>query len=276
MNRIAPLLLCLVMMFGRLDAGSAQQSYQAIDRYGAEYVEKLSAEVNRQMDERKVNVAFIARCGRPRAEMPEGIDFTHVGIAVFEPVLRDDGQLGYTYCVYNLYQGVDGDKDRSQLVQDFTFDMCSGAVEPEIGIIVPSDELQLRILEVLRSPAYVKFHNPKYNLLANPFNDQYDNCVTHTLKVLVASIYKSDDPERVFSNIRQYFKPSIIKLSMVERIGVNFMSGVSNKDVEDGKYQTATYASLRDFLSEYKLLKECFVVRVEPDNKAEAPKKTTK
>jgi len=264
MRKFASILLLLALITCKLEAGSSQNSKQAIDRYGAAYVQQLSDTVNEQMDARKVNVALIARCGRLRADLPKGIDFTHVAIAVFEPVMREDGKVGYTYTIYNLYQGVDGDMGKSHLVQDFTFDLCSGAIEPEIGVIVPSDELQKRILDVIRSPAYVSLHNPKYNLIANPNNDQYDNCVTHTLKVLFAAIYKTDDQARIYEDIHQYFKPEEIKLSVMEQIGVNFMSGVSNDDQESRTAKTATFGSLKRFLGDNGLLKDSFVVRVEP------------
>ncbi|MFA5257555.1 MAG: DUF2145 domain-containing protein [Opitutales bacterium] len=268
MRKPASLFLFFVLLTCTLDAGSRQSSKQAIDRYGAEYVQQLTDEVNAQMDARQVNVALIARCGRLRADLPEGVDFTHVGIAVFEAVVREDGKVGYTYSVYNLYQGVDGDMGKSHLVQDFTFDLCSGAVEPEIAVIVPSDALQKRILEVIRSPAYAALHNPKYNLIANPFNDQFDNCVTHTLKILVAAIYNTDDQERIYEDINSYFKPEEINLSVAERIGVNFMSGVSDDDQSSRHVKTATFGSLKRFLDEYKLTKDYFVVRVEPPKPA--------
>jgi hypothetical protein len=263
MRALIALCLSLILATPALDAGSSQASRQAIDLHGVAYVQKLADTVNKELDARKANVAIIARCGRLRSELPEGVTFTHVAFAVFEPVQAPDGHIGYTYTVYNLYQGVDGNKSRSQLVQDYTFDLCAGAVEPEIGIIIPTDELQKRILAVIRSPAYADFHNPNYNLIANPFNELYDNCVTHTLKVVVAAIYQTSDQKRVYENIRSYFKAEEFKLSVIEKVGVNLLGGVSDDDQDGRSVKTATYNSMERFLKEYGLLKEALVVRVE-------------
>ena len=259
-----PALAAMTLAACACDAGSSEDSKGALELHGRDYVQAFANEVNLQLDTRKANVALIARCGRLRKDMPRGIEFTHVGIAVFEAVKRDDGRVGHTYSVYNLYQGLDGDKGKSHLVQDFTFDMCAGAVEPEIGVIIPSPALQARLLAAVRSPAYAAMHNVDYNLIANPAVDQYDNCVTHTLKILFAAIYQTDEETRVYENIRRYFEPESIRLSIVERIGAQFMSDIHTADQRGRNVKTATFGSLRRFLEKHGLMEDYFIVRMEP------------
>ena len=226
--------------------------------------EAFADKINTALDARKVNVALVARAGRSREDLPEGIEFTHVGIAIFEPVQVGEDEIYYTYTVYNLYHNIDGDPARSGLVQDFMVDMAAGAVEPEIGVIVPCEALQQRLMDTVRSPIYTKLHNPDYNLIANPYNDRFDNCVTHTLKVLFAAIYNTDDPDRIQANINAYFKAHEVDVPFVKRFGAGFISAVSFAD-QGMQAKTATFGSLRRFLEQENLLKEYFEVPLEGD-----------
>ena len=198
----------------------------------------------------------------PRSKLPRGVSYTHVAFAVFEPVRAADGSVFHTYTVYNLYQEGVGREDHSYLKQDLTYDFVSGIYESDVAVCVPTEVLQRRILSVIRSPAYRGLYNPAYNLLANPWVDRYDNCVTHTLKICVAAIYGTDDRKRIYEDIREYFKPTRIHLGFVQSFGVNFMKAVSQDDLDQSGFQTATYGSLKEFLSVNHLVKESFTVAV--------------
>lgn len=244
-------------------AGSSSAEQFGVEKFGADAIRGLADRVNLELDKRGANVAIIARSGRARADLPDGIVYTHVAIAVFEAVVNADGRIGHTYTIYNLYQGADGRMDRSFLAQDFTFDMVAGAMEPDIGIIIPIPELQKRILDVIRSPAYHQLHNPRYNLIANPHRDLYDNCVSHTLKVIVAAIYQTDDSERIRANIERYFTPQPIRISLIQRLGSGFVQEVSLRDQGRNGPQCATFTTVHRFLQQFDLVAESFSVHMD-------------
>ena len=75
----------------------------------------------------------------------------------------------------------------------------------EAGAIIPSRELQKRLLKVIVSPTYRKLHNPEYSVIANPFTLDYQNCTEHTLDVIVAAIYQTDDLRFIKANEKAYF-----------------------------------------------------------------------
>ena len=241
--------------------GSADCTY-GVDRYGEAAIRDLALRVNDALDARKVNVAIVARAGRPRAQLPKGVNYTHVAFIVFEPVRDADGKAFYTYTSYNLYQGAKGQEDRSYLKQDLTYDFVAGVMEPDVAVCVPVDELQRRIVGVIRSRTYQALHIPEYNLAANPWVNRYDNCVTHMLKVCLAAIYQTDDRARIEENMRAYFKPTRIRLGVIQSIGSNFLPDMRHDDMDERGLQTATYDSLADFLSENGLVKERFTVRL--------------
>ena len=246
-----------------LHAGGSPDCTVGIDRYGAEAIRNFAERINETLDAKKVNVAIIARAGWLRAEMPKGINYTHLAFIVFEPVLASDGAAFHTYTVYNLYQGSKGNETHSFLKQDFTYDFVAGIAEPDVAVSVPTEALQRRILAVIRSPAYTALWQRNYNLLANPWVDRFDNCVTHALKVCVSAIYQTDDAVRIGDIIRHYFEPTRVHLGFVKSIGSSFVPALRREDCDPHRgLQTATYDSLKTFLSVNGLLKEAFTVQV--------------
>lgn len=243
-------------------AGSSGEDKVGVDKFGDEAIRQFALKVNDELDRHHVNVGIIARAGRSRSEMPRGISYTHVAFVVFEPVQANDGSVFHTYTVYNLYQEGKGREDQSYLKQDLTYDFVAGVFEPDVAVCVPDEVLQRRILAVIRSPAYHQLYNPAYNLLANPWVDRFDNCVTHTLKICVAAIYQTDDRKRIYADIRAYFAPTPVHLGPVQSIGASFMKAISREDMGRAGFQTATYDSLKGFLDTNHLMKEAFTVSV--------------
>jgi hypothetical protein len=242
--------------------GSANCTY-GVDRYGEAAIRDIAERLNNELDARHVNLAIVARAGRPRSHLPRGVNYTHVAFIVFEPVRSADGHVSYTYDVYNLYQGEKGKETTSYLKQAQTYDFVAGIVEPDMAVCVPVEGLQRRIVQVIRSPLYQQLHTREYNLVANPWVDRYDNCVTHMLKVCVAAIYETDDRARIYEDIRGYFKPTHIRLGLLKSIGSNFVLELRHDDEDPSGLQTATYDSLVAFLEESGLVQETFQVRIE-------------
>ena len=118
------------------------------------------------------------------------------------------------------------------------------------------------MIDVIRSPVYRELHNPDYNLVTNPWVDRFDNCVTHTLKVIMAAIYRTDDRGRIYENIRLYFKPTPIRLGLVKSLGSNFVKGLSYADKDRSGLQTASYDSIKAFLAANGLMKAEFTMAV--------------
>jgi hypothetical protein len=263
--RLLPVRIALTVLFAcchlpEARAGGSADSRVGVEKYGDEAIRNLTLKLNDELDHRHVNVALVARAGRLRSEMPKGINYTHVAFVVFEPVKTSEGTVSYAYTVYNLYQGADGRDDRSYLKQDLTYDFVAGTAEPDIAVCVPNEVLQRRILAVLRSPAYRALHIPEYNIVANPWVDRFDNCVTHSLKICVAAIYQTDDRARIYRDIREYFHPTHVRLGPVQSLGSNFIKGMSRADMDRSGLQTATYDSLKDFLAANGLMQESFRV----------------
>jgi hypothetical protein len=75
---------------------------------------------------------------------------------VHRAIETEDGRTLNGYAVYNLYHG-NGTKlpiDRSYLEQDWPLDFTRGSHVDDVAVIVPSPEMQRRLLTVIESPTY--------------------------------------------------------------------------------------------------------------------------
>ncbi|HEY0435676.1 MAG TPA: DUF2145 domain-containing protein, partial [Phenylobacterium sp.] len=138
---------------------------------------QFSKQIERDLADKGALVAMVFRTGRPRAELPPGIAYTHGAFWVYRTITTDDGRKLSGYAVYNLYAG-DGHawpKTQSRLVQDYPFDFTRGSSVDDVAVIVPSPEMQRRIIAVIDSPTYEKLHNPAYSLVANPWASRFQN-----------------------------------------------------------------------------------------------------
>lgn len=265
MKRIRRLLLLLSVFLFLLSgnaafAGSSQAGGE--QHFKPEEIIKFSKKVEKTLAQKGARVAIVARVGRPRNKLPEGIRFTHTAIAVYSQITTADGRKIPGYAIYNLYQKV-GEPNVSELIQDFPVDFFSGVEVLEAGIIIPSPELQKRLLEVLSSPTYKKLHNPQYSVIANPFTLELQNCTEFVLDVLTAAIYETNDIKVIKANEKAYFEPQPVNVNPVKLLlGSMFTADVATSDHPDSPV-TATFTTIGKFLNKYNAASE--ILTITPD-----------
>lgn len=178
-------------------------SAQASPHFPPEQIIGFAKKVERTLASEGARVAILARMGRPLADMPEGMRFTHVAFAVYSTITLANGSTVPGYAIYNLYQN-DDQPNVSHLAQDFPVDFFAGVAVLEAGILIPSPELQQRLLEVIGSPVYAALHDPRYSLIANPYTLGRQNCTEFVLDVINAAIYQTNDINIIKANMREY------------------------------------------------------------------------
>jgi len=200
-------------------------------------------------------VFIIARVGDPEDELPEGIHYTHTAFAVYSAISTADGRTVPGYAIYNLYQKAK-DSSKSELVMDYPIDFFAGVYRLKAGVIIPTPAMQKRLLAVITSATYKKLHNPQYSIVANPYNRQFQNCTEHTLDVINAAIYKTDDIRQIKANTRAYFTPQAVHVSPLKLLaGSLFVPSVRTSDQHDG-IQTSTFTTIAHYLRQYDLIKD--------------------
>lgn len=231
--------------FSSAGSSEAEQAH-----FKPEQIIGFAKKVEKTIATKGARVAIVARMGRPRSELPEGMHFTHVAFAVYSEITTSDGRKVPGYAMYNLYQQ-DEHPDVSGLVQDYPVDFFSGVAELEAGIIIPSAELQKRLLETIASPTYAKLHDSHYSVIANPFTLGRQNCTEFVLDVTNAAIYQTDDIQKIKANEKQYFTAQKVNVSPLKlMLGSMFSKEVSTSD-QPGAPVTATFETIGEYLKKY-------------------------
>lgn len=246
--RMVAIILSVVLVSDVAWAFSGQPA--PASSFPPERIIAFAKQVEKALAVHGARVAIVARIGRPLEELPEGMRYTHTGFAVYSRIKTADGRVVPGYAMYNLYQSTI-EPDRSSLVQDFPVDFFSGVQLLEAGVIIPSPELQKRLLAVIHSPTYSALHNPRYSAIANPFTPALQNCTEYVLDLIFAAIYGTEDLDRIKANERAYFIPQPVKVNSFKLLlGSIFISDIAVSD-QNGPPVTATFASIARFLDRY-------------------------
>jgi len=218
--------------------------------YSPEQILHFAKKIEKLLAGKGAYVAILARKGRPKSEMPEGMAFTHTAFAVYSEITTHDGRKVPGYAIYNLYQQ-DKNPDVSDLVTDYPPDFFAGVAELEAGVIIPSAALQKRLLTTIGSPMYKSLHDPHYSVIANPYTLGRQNCTEFVLDVLNASIYQTNDIEKIKANEKAYFVAQKVNVNPFKlMLGSMFSAEVSMSDQPDQPV-TATFEKIGQYLVQY-------------------------
>jgi hypothetical protein len=239
-------------------SGSSSGAGEVI-HFQPEKIIQFAKKVEKAMAAKGARVAILARMGRPLAEMPEGMHFTHVAFAVYSEITTQDGRKLPGYAIHNLYQE-DGHPDVSDLVQDFPVDFFGSVAVLEAGILIPSPELQQRLLRLIGTPQYQSLHESHYSVIANPYTLGRQNCTEFVLDVVNAAIYQTGDISKIKGVEKQYFTAQKVNVSPFKlMLGSMFSTEVSMSD-QNGEPATATFETIAAYLAKYDKGAESFTV----------------
>lgn len=230
-------------------------------RFSAEQIIRLAKSVEKTLAARGARVAILGRMGRPQPEMPEGMRFTHVAFAVYSEIATSDGRTLHGYAMFNEYQNNDS-PDTSSLVQDYPVDFLAGVAALEVGVIIPSAELQSRLLETIASPTYKALHEPQYSAIANPYTLGRQNCTEFVLDVINSAIYQTSDIRIIKAATNSYFVAQPVNVNPLKlMLGAMFSTEISISDHE-GTPLTATFEKIGEYLKKYDSGTQVFTLRL--------------
>jgi hypothetical protein len=226
----------------------------------------FSKQIENDLAGRGARVAIVFRTGRLRSKLPEGISYTHGAFWVYRDIHTADGRELPGYAVYNLFAG-DGKvwpTTQSRLVQDWPVDFTMGSAVDDVAVIVPSPEMQRRMLAVIDSPTYEKLHNRSYSLIANPWSSKHQNCNDFMLDVIAAAAWQTDDPTQIRADERAHFIPAVVKAGPLMRLFGPMFDNRLLTDDQSGQIRTATYESMAAFMRQNGLLEAAYVLNRVP------------
>jgi len=229
---------------------SASRGGGETTHFKAEEIITFAKKVERTLASKGAHVAILARMGRPLAEMPRGMHFTHVAFVVYSQIQTADGRTLPGYAIHNLYQ-YDDKPNTSRLMIDYPVDFFSGVAHMEAGILIPSAELQQRLIKVIASPAYASLHEPRYSVIANPYNEGRQNCTEFVLDVINAAIYQTSDVKQLKQVAQKYFVAQPVEVNPFKLpLGSVFSAEVATSD-HPSRPVTATFERISDYLLKY-------------------------
>ncbi|HCY87440.1 MAG TPA: DUF2145 domain-containing protein [Desulfobacteraceae bacterium] len=251
------ILLASFLAIPPVQAGSSQAEGEAY--FDADTIIGFSKRVEKSLAANGARVAIISRVGRPRTQLPEGVRFTHTALAVYSKITTSDGRNVPGYAIYNLYQK-SGRPDKSHLVKDYPVDFFAGVQVLEAGVIIPTPDLQRRLLDVVASDTYQNLHNPDYSVIANPYTLKLQNCTEHVLDILFSAIYKTDDIQQIKANQKAYFKAQPVHVNPIKlALGSLFVKDVATSD-HPGSPETTTFTTIGNFLEKFGLAAKVYVI----------------
>jgi hypothetical protein len=221
----------------------------------------FSKDVERDLAAKGARLAIVFRTGRPRSELPDGISYTHGAFWVYSPIELAGGGTTTGYAVYNLYHG-DGEKlakDKSYLHQDFPIDFVAPTAVDDVAVIIPSPEMQRRVLAIMDSPNYEALHIPAYSMVSNPLDIKYQNCNEFMLDVLAAAAWETTDMKQIKANLKAHYRPTKVKTNLLERVFGPMTDVRLKTDDQRGGIVTATYESMSAFMKDNGLLQETYI-----------------
>jgi hypothetical protein len=126
-------------------------------------------------------------------------------------------------------------------------------------VIIPSPEMQRRVLNIMDSPAYEQLHVVPYSLVSNPLDPKYQNCNEFMLDVLAAAAWETTDMAQLKSNLKAYYRPTKVKTNLLERLFGPMTDVRLKTDDQHGTIVTATYESMSAFMKDNGLLQETYI-----------------
>ncbi|GAA0852686.1 DUF2145 domain-containing protein [Aliiglaciecola litoralis] len=247
-------LIIIFVILAVPNAWAGSQSQAEPQHEPAEII-KFAKDVEKYAASKGARAFIIARMGRPEKDLPDGIMFTHTAIAVYSNITLNSGEVLQGYAIHNLYQTA-GSPDKSELVVDYPVDFFWGAHELKAGIVIPDTQLQQKLIALIAAGNDQALHNPKYSVIANPFNSQFQNCTEYTLDLINAAIYDTLDIARLKANAAAHFSPQRVNTSRVKLMfGSMLMDDVTTKD-HKGKVYTTTFTTIGKYLQKNQLADE--------------------
>ena len=213
-RKLIAFLAALLFAAGALAGQSCQprQLKPAEVRAGIE----LANKVRLHLEAQGAQAAVVARVGRDLSEY--GLRYSHVGLA-----LRD-AESGRWKVLHLLNHC--GTAESALYEQGLGNFFLDDLFRFEALVLLPSMELQQRLVEAVTRGVARRLHQPSYSLIAHPYSAKYQNS-NQLLLELVASVLGNGESYRAAAHaqlMRAGFEPSVLYLPPLKRLGARMFS----------------------------------------------------
>ena len=243
------LALCLLAVAAPARAGSEAGP---ADPLPIEAAAAFSKQIERHLAASGARAALVFRTGRAREDLPDGVRYTHGALWIYQEFELADGTRARGYATWNLFHHAET-RTRSYIARQFPLDFVRGAHLAEVGVIVPSPEMQRRLVELVASGGFGALHQPDYSLVSNPHDARYQNCNEFLLDLVAAAAWQTSDRARIKANLAAWFEPAVLRVSPLERLLGPMADERLRTADQAGATRTTTFAALAAFIQTHAL-----------------------
>lgn len=242
--RIACLCFCIALTSAAsAGQGCSDKPFQADSvRKGLELALKTRA----RLEQSGAQVALIGRVGADLSE--HGLRYSHMGF-----VWRDH-PAGRWYVIHELNTcGTGNSGIFDEGLGNFFLD---DPFAYEALILIPSSEVQEKLVKALSGNAPGQMHSSDYSMIANPFSTRYQNSNQWLLEVMASALTAVVIREQAQTWLKQNgYVPSTLRISQSKRLGAKlFAANVKFDDHTSeewlaARYNVVTVDSVKVFLA---------------------------
>lgn len=245
--------LAFLAVMGALSAPArAGSEAEPADLLPLETAAAFSKQIERELASHGARAALVFRTGRAREDLPDGVRYTHGALWIHQRFVLEDGSEAWGYATWNLFHFRD-EPTRSYLARQLPLDFARGALIAEAGIVIPTPEMQRRLIAMAREGGLEAVHQPAYSLISNPHDARYQNCNEYLLDLVAAAVWETTERTRLKANLSAWFEPGELRVSGLERLFGPMVDTRLRTDDHRGPLRTTTFTALARFMADHGL-----------------------
>ena len=198
-----------------------------------------SSKVIDRLNQEKIEVAFLGRKG---SEEQYGVDYTHAGF-----VLKINNEWKIVHLLNQC------DSTVPELYETGIAQFFTDVVSNDTLILIPSKKVADKIMRSYKAGEFPKFLGDKYNLVSNPWRNEYQNC-NHFVLQAFTNAYMDGKFNTREETTKWYdskgFKPYDLKINALKKSVMSLVSDtiILEPEQRSKHVQVITVRSLYDFI----------------------------
>ena len=234
MSRLVILLISLFLAWPLFAGEACTQNHPTVSAF--EKATAMGLKLHTELEASQAQVAFVGRVGSDLSEY--GLKYSHMGVVVKD---HPKGKWIFTHLLNHCGSSESALYDEGLI----TFFMDSPFAYEAI-IMIPSKAMQMAMRRKLKSGWGERFHEVKYNTIANPFSTRYQNSNQWLLELIAASnsfFYSANDRNAAQQVLKQTkFNPDYVTISGGKRLGASlFKKNIHFDDHSEQAQQSEQY-----------------------------------
>ena len=207
----------------------------------------MGLKLHTELEASQAQIAFVGRVGSDFSEY--GLKYSHMGVVVKN---HPKGKWIFSHLLNHC-----GSSESALYDEGLITFFMDAPFAYEAIIIIPSKAMQTAMQRKLENGWGERFHEAKYNTIANPFSTRYQNSNQWLLELIAASnsLYSVNDRNAAQQLLKQTrFNPDYVQISGGKRLGASlfkrniYFDDHSEQTQQSERYPLVTVRSVARYL----------------------------